>query len=173
MPRLSDFPISSLDSKIVFASANCTVKSFAKELISYILPDNNLIFQDGQYRLWKCVHPVDSVDLLLQSLKMQSITPKLYSNQSNNSLEFNCGVDFPGISIEEETETVSKFFDDSKIIVLEAATNDGKFIFKYMKNAPRGKCDHCKKHSILLAKCKCGKVFYFLTSLGHLLFRKM
>jgi hypothetical protein len=140
---------------------DCDVKAFVKELVSCILPANNLVFQDGKYRLWKCVHPVDSVALLVESLKIQNITSKLYTGQTNKSLEFNCGIDFPGISIEDESVLVKDFFEDSKLIVLEDAREEGKFIFKYMKNAPRGKCNKCKRFSNLLTKCKCEKVKVF------------
>ena len=47
------------------------------------------------------------------------------------------------------------------LIVVETATEDGRFIFRYNKNpGTYGKCENCYTTGILRVSCACKKVAY-------------
>lgn len=141
--------------------SHSSVQQVKKDLAESVLPHHGIPSSLDKIRLWKLGSDLDVSSLRAQLLQM-AISPLQYRRKYNGLLqEYNCGIDFPGASADFYSEApVAKFFNDSPCLVIETATVDGRFVFKYRRNARPGVCPACNVHKLLVCPCSCELVSY-------------
>ena len=125
-----------------------------------ISPKYGLELQLQYFRLWKLDSKYDDSALRVALQKMDIKIDKYTKDQSNPLQESNFGVDFPGVSADFLGEApIGKLFSDSRYLIIERASNNGEFIFRFHKKAKPGVCPACNIYKTLMTSCECGKVF--------------
>jgi len=162
LPDLQQFIFAEkLQSKKLLLDQTSTIQQVKKDLADSILPHYGYNLSLDKIRIWKLANDLSLTSLRAELLNLD-ITPLKYKRNHNGLLqEYNCGVEFPGPSADFYPEApVVKFFNDSPYLIIETATHDGKFIFRYRRNVRPGVCPACNLHKFLVCSCSCELVSY-------------
>ena len=82
------------------------------------------------------------------------------NNRSTAFAEYNCGIEFPGICLENQLASNLTELQKCDTFVLESSDKDKKFIFLYNKTSKNIVCKNCKKPKNLIFQCNCHCSFY-------------
>ncbi len=147
--------------KQMYVDHESTVRDLKQSLVVGIFP---IIGEEGtpeKYRMWK-LGPVHNIANLCEELNRMEISPEKYHRERNTLLqEYNCGLAFPGVSADFYPEApIVRLFADSQFLVVEKASSDGEFVFKFARKVRPGVCPACNIYRTLVIACSCGKTAY-------------
>jgi len=162
--NLHDFnkPIKIHPNKYLIVDPNITIEHAKKEIVNNILPSYNISYKNENVRLWK-LDPIKTIEEFFAELAQQKISLSKYSRELNSHLfEYNCGIDFPGVSADFYPDApLAKFFSDSLSLIIETADPEKpEFIFKFIKKVKPGVCPACNIYKTLMISCSCQKIIY-------------
>ena len=164
--RIYDFK--KLDSFII--NTNCPFyKSFlfskylsVRELKNYVMTlfVKKPPLSEQNCRLWMTSE--SNFEELFNELKNKEISYiKHFKNKETHSIEYNCGIDFPGESLEfQKNVFLNELQPEKHIICLESADSMNRFIFTFNRKNTFGNCLYCKKKCKLNYSCKCEFALY-------------
>eukprot|EP01022_Parablepharisma_sp_SALTPOND_P005423 TRINITY_DN122425_c0_g1_i1.p1 TRINITY_DN122425_c0_g1~~TRINITY_DN122425_c0_g1_i1.p1 ORF type:complete len:1140 (+),score=119.66 TRINITY_DN122425_c0_g1_i1:139-3420(+) len=115
----------------------------------------------NKVRLWK-LDPTLQFDKFVDLFNLNKGRIKNGYTTGGEKLEENCGIEFPGTSLDLfEAKSLKKCdLGTTDIVVLEQANEKGEFIFRFWKDVKLGKCEFCCQEKPLIIVCKCDEAFY-------------
>jgi len=163
LPNRDDFDLSKIKKeKTLYCSRRWTLEQ-ARERIVHVLNDPRYGFklEENKFRMWK-LETLEEFTRVINKVS-EALKDPQDQTQDSDDIEFNLGIEFPGISLEPygKSAVLNKIeLGQNDKVIIETSNQKGEYIFKYRKKVVIGKCEHCYNKRPITVSCECNEVHY-------------